>query len=96
MTRKETRALAAASTQGIRHAEAMRMAEREANEAAARAAHAEWIATVESIPEGSTLRDSEEAWGLWSFRQSTYYGGGLNAAAEYNERIRNIRECMNT
>jgi hypothetical protein len=96
MTRKETRALAAASTQGIQHAEAMRMAEREANQVAARAAHAAWIKAVEAIPEGSTLRDSEEAWGLWSFKQSTYYGGGLNAASEYEARIRNIRECMNS
>ena len=96
MTRKEKRSLAANTQHGQEHAEAMRMAEREANEAAARAAHAEWIATVESIPEGSTLRSAEEAWGLWSFKQSTYYGGGLNAASEYEARIRNIRECMNT
>jgi hypothetical protein len=69
------------------------MAERECQAAAARAAHSLWIATVESIPEGSTLRDSEEAWGLRVFKQSTYYGGGLPAAAEWLERIRNIREC---
>ena len=95
MTRKETRALAAASIQGRSHSEAMRMAEREANEVAARAAHAAWIKAVEAIPEGSTLRSAEEAWGLAQFKLSTYYGGGLNAASEYEARIRNIRECAN-
>jgi len=86
MTRKEQRAALAATLSGSLRAQAHRRAENEAYDTASRVAHAAWVKQVESLPEGSSLRLSEEAWGLAQFKLSAAYGGGLLPAAEYDSR----------
>ena len=86
MTRKEQRAAQAATLSGSLRAQAHRLAENEAREMAARVAHAEWVKSVESLPEGSSLRLAEEQWGLTQFKLSAAYGGGSLPAADYDSR----------
>ena len=94
MTRKEQRASLAATLSGSLRAQAHRRAENEAYDTASRVAHAAWVKQVESLPEGSSLRLSEEAWGLAQFKLSAAYGGGLLPAAEYDSRRTLLQELQ--